>query len=113
MAITSDGLDVLGLFRQEGRYYFACANSQASCGPVYEIDLDTGRSQLCGFSDRYDWKFNSGQQAGGIVPEDRLLEIVTLEEVVRRVRYGETHKDGPPHDMDVDWRPYLPSDPGS
>lgn len=97
--------------RQEGRYYFACSNSQASCGPVYEIDLKTGRSKLCGFSDRYDWNFNNGARAGGIMPKDKVLEIVTLDEIIRRVKTGETpYESGPPHGMDVPWMLYLPSD---
>jgi len=109
-----EGLDVIGLFRQDGRYYFACSNSQASCGPVYEVEVKTGRSKLCGFSDRYDWNFNNGARAGGIMPKDKVLEIVTLDEIVRRVKSGETpYENGPPHDMDVPWMLYLPSDPHS
>lgn len=108
------GLDVIGLFRQDGQYYFACSNSQASCGPVYSIDVSTGQTDLFGFSDRYDWNFNTGSRAGGIVPRERVLEIVTVEEVVRRVKTGETpYEAGPPHDMDVPWMWYLPSDPNA
>jgi hypothetical protein len=65
-----EGLDVIGLFRQDGQYYFACSNSQASCGPVYSIDVGTGQTDLFGFSDRHDWNFNTGSRAGGIVPRE-------------------------------------------
>lgn len=107
-----DPLDVIGLFRQAATCYFACANSQGSCGPVYEIGVDTGRTSLIGFTDRFDWNFNQGSRAGGVIPRSDVLEIVTLDELVRRVETGDTpYEAGPPHDLDVAWKVYLPSDP--
>lgn len=106
-----DALDVIGLFRQDGRFYFACSNSHESCAPVYEVDVTTGRSTLCGFSDRYDWNFNKGKRAGGLLPKDKILEIVSLEEIDRRIETGNISYDGPPHDMKVPWTSYLPFDP--
>ena len=102
-------LDVLGLFRQAGRVFFACSNSQGSCGPVYEIDQRTGKTQLCGFTDRFDWNFNSGMREGGIVPRDPVLEVVSIEEVTRRILAGDAPIDrGPPQDMLVPWELYAP-----
>jgi hypothetical protein len=107
-----EALDVMGLFRQGGHYYFACCNSQGDCGPVYEVSLETGQTKLYGFTDRFDWNFNNGDRAGGCIPKANILEIVTLNEVVRRVEIGETHYEaGPPHGMDVAWMAYIPSDP--
>lgn len=102
-------LDVLGLFRQEGRLLFACSNSQGFCGPVYEIAPATGKTQLCGFTDRFDWNFNTGMRAGGIVPRDPVLDVVSIEEVMRRIMEGDTPIDGgPPHDLMVPWELYAP-----
>jgi len=107
-----EGLDVIGLFREAGKHYFACCNSQGACGPVYEIDRDERRTKLCGFTDRFDWNFNVGRRAGGMTPQTRILDIVTLAELVRRVRAGDTpYEGGPPHDLDVRWMAYLPCDP--
>lgn len=107
-----DGSDVIGLFRQSGKHYFACCDSQGSCGPVYEINANNGRTNLYGFTERFDWNFNAGSRAGGIIPQDNILKIVTLQEVVRRVETGDTPYDaGPPHGMDVPWMAYLPRDP--
>lgn len=105
-------LDVIGLFRQADSYYFACANSQGASGPVYEISLATGQTSLIGFTDRFDWNFNHGSRAGGVIPKGDALDIVTLDELVRRIEAGDTPYDaGPPHDLAVDWMSYLPRDP--
>jgi len=106
-----DVQDVIGLFRQEGRYYFACCNSQGECGPVYSINAKTGTTELFGFTDRYDWNFNTRSRAGGAVPAQSVLEIVTIEEVIRRVETGEFGYEGPPHGMAVPWAWYLPPAP--
>jgi hypothetical protein len=105
-------LDVMGLFREGGAHYFACCNSHSSCGPVYKIDLERGRTTLYGFTDRFDWNFNTGRRAGGIIPKSDILDLVSLDEVIRRVGTGETpYEAGPPHDMEVPWQAYLPRDP--
>lgn len=103
--------DVIGLFRQDGQYYFACCNSEDLSGPVYSVDITTGRTYLCGFSSSYDWRFNIGSRAGGAVPSEKILEIVTIEEVLRRVKTGDTPwKAGPPHELAIPWKWYLPSE---
>lgn len=106
-----EDLDVIGVFRQEGRYYFACCSSNGDCGPVYSIDTKTGTTELFGFADRYDWNFNTRSRAGGAVPAQSVLEIVTIDEVIRRVRTGEIGYDGPPQGVDVPWHWYLPPAP--
>lgn len=105
-----DALDVIGVFRQQGTAYLACCNSQGSCGPVYEIDPRLGSTSLCGFTDRFDWNFHRGSRAGGMIPECDVLRIMTLDELVRRVETGDLPIEGPPHDLDVAWRQYLPED---
>lgn len=105
-----EALDVIGLFRQHGVAYFACCNSQGSCGPVYEIDPYRGATRLCGFTDRFDWNFHRGARAGGLIPENDVLQIVTLNELVRRVETGDLSAGGPPHELNVAWKQYLPED---
>lgn len=102
-------LDVIGLFRQADVQYFACCNSQGGGGPVYLFDTAVGRTKLCGFTDRFDWNFNIASRVGGIIPRDPTLEVVSVDEVMRRVETGETPYDsGPPHDMSVPWEVYAP-----
>jgi hypothetical protein len=102
-------LDVLGLFREQGAYYFACCNSNGCSGPVYAIDrTSSGSTSLFGFTPRYDWNFNNGSRAGGLIPQANILETVAVDEVIRTIETGEIPIGGPPHDLDVPWHDYLP-----
>lgn len=101
--------DVFGLFRQNGAYYFAYCDSMEESGPVYQIDLDRQGMELCGFTDRFDWNFNSKATEQGTVPKGNVLEIVSLTEVIRRVEAGEaTQFSGLPSGLSLPWMAYLP-----
>jgi len=106
------GGDVMGMFIEGGKCVFACCNPHYSSGPVYRIDPRSGDTTLDGFTGRFDFNFNTRPRAGGAVPEELILESVSIDELLRRIDAGsELDGDAPPHDLDVPWRLYLPSDP--
>lgn len=104
-----ESLDVLGLFRDAGTWFFACCNSNEGSGPVYVFDRAHGKSSLFGFTGRFDWNFNSGRRACGLIPRPSILETIGVDELIRMIEGGDVPSEGPPNDLNFGWRLYLPN----
>jgi hypothetical protein len=101
--------DVTGVFIDGNGAFFACCDTNCVSGPVYLIDPRTGATSLYGFTSLFDDSFNSGSRAGGTIPAEVMLDILSIDEVLKRVETGKCPNDAPPHDLDIAWRNYLPA----
>lgn len=101
---------VIGVFREDGSYYFACCYSWGDAGPVYRIDPVAEQVALVGFTERFDWNFNDSRRDGWIVPKARILETLALDDMFRRVEAGNfPFLDW--NELGVAWEHYLPKKP--